>query len=74
MLGPLDTLQIHTLLVHLPEWTHFPESLNVFHYLVNCVVDFFLGCETTQSKADAGVGQVLLCSDGTQNVGGLQRG
>ncbi len=46
----------------------------MFDDLFHGEVDLLLRRETTQTEADARVGKVLLHSDGTQDVGGLQGG
>ena len=44
----------------------------MLHDLLNGEIHFLLSGETAQTETNAGMGQVLLHPNGTQDVGGLQ--
>ncbi len=62
ILGPLDTLDIDSILCHLPKWTHLPQSADMLHAQVYCVVNLLLSRESTDTETDA---NVVVCECGS---------
>ena len=50
--APLDAVQVDALLDHLPQRAHVQEVLDVLSDLLDRVIDFFIGGEPAQTKAD----------------------
>lgn len=44
----------------------------MFNHLLHSVVDLFFSGEATEAETDARVGQILIRSNGSQNIGGFQ--
>lgn len=68
MLAPLYTLDVYTLVNHLPEWAHFSKSFDLPDYERGSIVDFSLGCEPSKANSQRGVSKVVLNADGPENV------
>lgn len=57
-----------------PDSPHFPEVVDALHTLVHSVVHLVFSGEPADAEPDGGVGQVVVCSNGPQDVGRLQGG
>ena len=68
LLTPLDTFQIDALLHHFPQWTHFSQSIHMLDAQVDSKIDFLLGRESTNPKADRRVSELLVDADRAQHV------
>src|SRR5579862_5528811 len=69
---PLHALQIDAFFVHLPKRREVAKPPNLFDDQVCNVVDFFFRVEATETKSNAGVGELISDAERTKNVARLQ--
>mmetsp|Transcript_3222 Transcript_3222/g.5848 ORF Transcript_3222/g.5848 Transcript_3222/m.5848 type:complete len:304 (+) Transcript_3222:228-1139(+) len=72
ILGPLDRLEVNALLDHFPKGTHFTEARHMFFEQFQDKVHFLFRGEATNTETKARVGQFIVHTQGTKNVGRLQ--
>src|SRR5216683_2235617 len=69
---PLDGVQIHAFLVHLPQGRELAQLADLGAQQLDRVVDLFLGGEATDRKTDGAVGEFIRASERPQDVRGLE--
>ena len=74
MLGPLDAVEVDTLLHKLPQWAEFAQEGHALLHGLQYVVDLGLGSEASDSETDGGVGGLVTASECAEDVGWLKGG
>ena len=74
MLGPLDAVEVDTLLNKLPQWAELAQEGYALLHGLQHVVDLGLGSEASDSETDGGMGGLVTTAEGAEDVGWLEGG
>lgn len=74
VLGPLDRVQIDTILNHLPKGTQLAQEVHAILDSLENVVDLGVGGESTNAEADTAVCALVAAAQSMQDVAGLEGG
>lgn len=74
MLGPLNAVEVNTLLNKLPQWAELAQEGHALLHGLQHIVDLGLGGEASNSETDGGVGGLVTAAECAEDVGWLEGG
>lgn len=72
MLAPLNTVERHAFLYQLPQRAQLTEKADSLLYRFQHIVDLALGCEASNTEADAAVSALVAIAKRSEDVAGFE--